>query len=390
MCSLKFQDFGLDESILRALDEMQFQAPSTIQEAAIPHVLKNKDLIARAKTGSGKTAACAIPICQLVSTLSPAIQALIIVPTRELALQYATETQKIGKYKGVKTFAICGGEDASMQKSKLLSGVQVLIATPGRLIDFIYSRDIDLSQVSTLILDEADIMLSMGFIEDLEFIIQCLIHPHQTLLFSATMPEAIRSIATKHMKEPVHIELNEVHPETIDHRFCFCKHYERSNKLLELIQHLKPVQSIIFCHSRNQTDEVCKFLQQHLSNVDLLHAGLSQPIRNIITSKFRSKKIQTLVATDVAARGLDFSSVSHVFIYELSDDSDTYLHRAGRTGRFEKQGMVISLVTARELKCVQELERRLKQKVIWIGEEPNLETIRQGKPRRKSYRNRSR
>lgn len=372
MPDLTFNDMGLEETILRGLFEMKYDAPSPIQQAAIPIILQRKDLIARAKTGSGKTAACAIPICQLVDTASNDIQALIIVPTRELALQYATETQKIGRYKGVKTFAIYGGEDASMQKSKLHNGVHVLVATPGRLIDFIYSREIDLSKVNTLIIDEADKMLSMGFVEDLEFIIQCLNHPHQTLLFSATIPAAIRTIAAKNMREPLDISMVDTHPETINHHFHFCKHHERSEKLLNLLRELKPAQSIVFCHTRIQTEQVCHFLKNHLSQVDMLHAGLSQSIRTIITGKFRSQKILTLVATEVAARGLDFSNVSHVFIYELSFDADTYLHQAGRTGRFEKEGTVISLVTPRELKIVDKLAHKLKEKPDWIGDPPPL------------------
>ena len=217
-----------------------------------------------------------------------------------------------------------------------------------------------------LILDEADKMLSMGFVEDLEFIIQCLIHPHQTLLFSATMPTAIRTIAAKHMKDPTDITLEETHPETITHRFHFSKHHDRPAHFLKLLRELKPTQSIVFCHTRHQAEQVCRFLQNHLSQVDILHAGLSQGVRTIITNKFRTQKVLTLVATDVAARGLDFSAVSHVFIFELSHDPDTYLHRAGRTGRFEKQGTVVSLVTPRELPVVEKLGRRLKEKPVWI------------------------
>ncbi|KAF3361747.1 DEAD-box ATP-dependent RNA helicase CshA [Chlamydiales bacterium STE3] len=372
-----FSELSLDESILTALKEMNFSSPSAIQQKTIPIILNKKDLIARAQTGSGKTAACAIPICQLIDSTSSLIQALILVPTRELALQYATEAQKIGKYKGVKAFAIFGGEDAAMQKSKLQSGVQLLIATPGRLIDFIYSRDIDLSHVNIFVLDEADKMFSMGFIEDIEFIVQCLIQKHQTLLFSATMPKIIHEIASKHMQEPVSISLQETHPAKINHQFLFCKHFERLNYLAKLIQESNPVQSIVFCATRFQAEEVCRFLQDHFQHVDLLHAGLSQSLRTIITSKFRTQRVQILVATDVAARGLDFSHVSHVFIFELSDDIDTYFHQSGRTGRFEKEGAVISLVTVRELKIVDKLEKRLKQELQWIGERPTLPVKKQ-------------
>lgn len=373
---MTFTDLGLSEDILSALKEMNYQSPSLIQQQAIPIVLGKQDLIARAQTGSGKTAACAIPICQLIDTSSNVVQALILVPTRELALQYATEAQKIGKFKGVKAFAIFGGEDAAMQKSKLQSGVQLLIATPGRLIDFIYSRDIDLSNVGMFVLDEADKMFSMGFVEDIEFIIQCLVHSHQTLLFSATMPRAIQEIALKHMRDPATIALQETHPAKINHKFLFCKHFERLDKLASLVKEAHPVQSIVFCATRFQAEEVGKFLQKNFDQVDVLHAGLTQAIRTIITNKFRTQKIKILVATDVAARGLDFSHISHVFIFELSDDVDTYFHQSGRTGRFEKEGSVLSLVTSRELKLITRLEKRLQQELQWIGEKPVIKPSR--------------
>ena len=202
-----FQDLGLDPTVLKSLERMGFTAPTPIQAEVIPYILNKQDVIALAETGSGKTAACAIPICHAVKTDSLHIQSLVVVPTRELALQYAVEAQKVGRDKGVKVFAMYGGEDAGMQQSKLASGVHVLIATPGRLIDFIYSRQIDPTHVETLILDEADEMLSMGFNEDLEFIIQCLVHEHQTLLFSATMPKEIVRLAKEHMKQPKEITL---------------------------------------------------------------------------------------------------------------------------------------------------------------------------------------
>lgn len=380
-----FSDLGLDAKILRSLERMQYKEPSPIQAASIPIILGNHDLIALAQTGSGKTAACAIPICQKVNTESTAIQALIIVPTRELALQYATETQKIGHDKGVKAFAIFGGEDAGMQQSKLKNGVQVLIATPGRLIDFIYSRQIDLSSVETLILDEADEMLSMGFYEDLEFIIQCINHAHQTLLFSATMPPAIKKIAKLHMKEPRELSMVSTikSPEQIDHRFLYCHHAHRDQKLIEQMRELKPNQSIIFCHSRIQVEKVCRSLQSHLDAVDFLHAGLTQDIRSIITNKFRSGKIKHLVATDVAARGLDFSGITHVFIYQLSDDPDIYVHRSGRTGRQEREGMVITLVTDREVNALRRILEHIKKEAKWIGEAPPEKQRQQGPQKRR-------
>lgn len=367
-----FSDYKLEPSILQSLERMQYKEPSQIQAETLPLILDGKDVIALAQTGSGKTAACAIPICQRVNVASQDIQALIIVPTRELALQYATETQKIGVDKGVKAFAVFGGEDASMQQSKLKHGVHVLVATPGRLIDFIYSRQIDLSKVETLILDEADEMLSMGFYDDLEFIIQCLIHTHQTLLFSATMPQQIRKIAKQHMKDPVEVILtrDQRSPDTIDHRFVYCHHENKGNTLCRLIEELNPKQAIVFCRSRDEVERVCRGLKQRFSGVDYLHAGLSQDVRTIITGKFRTGKVRLLVATDVAARGLDFSGISHVFIYHLADDPDIYVHRSGRTGRYEKQGMVVTLVTQRELRALKGVLDHIKKSVHWLGDPP--------------------
>lgn len=369
---LTFADFNLDPAIIKALDRMEFKNPSSIQAETIPLIQKKHDLIALAQTGSGKTAACAIPICDRVNINDTHVQTLIIVPTRELALQYATETQKIGLFKGVKAFAIYGGEDANMQLSKLKHGVQVLVATPGRLIDFIYSRSIDLSFVDTLILDEADEMLSMGFCEDLEFVMQCLVHEHQTLLFSATMPKEIRKIAKTYMKVPVEVSLlvQNSSPSTIEHRFLYCRAHMRVPALFDLIKELKPKQGIIFCQSRHQVEDVCRELKKEIDAVDYLHAGLSQDTRSTITNKFRTGRIRFLVATDVAARGLDFSEVTHVFLFHLADDPDTYVHRSGRTGRREREGTVVTLVTDRELAHLPEVLKRINRDAVWIGTPP--------------------
>lgn len=368
----KFEELGLDPTILKALAKMQFKEPSPVQEAVIPLIMQKKDIIALAQTGTGKTAACAIPACNSVDIESPHVQALIIVPTRELALQYSSEAQKIGHYRGVKVFSIYGGEDASMQQAKLKHGVHVLVATPGRLIDFIYSRSIDLSHVTMLILDEADEMLSMGFYDDLEFVIQCLVAPHQTLLFSATMPKDIMKIAKQHMRDPIEVNLTSqaAAPSLIEHRFLYCRNDERDSSLVKIVSELQPKQSIIFCHSRHEVEQVCRTLRRHFHDVDFLHAGLTQDIRNIVTRKFRSGKIRYLVATDVVSRGLDFSSVSHVFIYHLGDDPDVYVHRSGRTGRFDKAGIVVTLVTNRELSTLKKILHKLDQEPNWVGNPP--------------------
>jgi ATP-dependent RNA helicase DeaD len=375
----KFEELPLDSDILESLREMGYEQPTPIQEKMLPLILEGRDLIGLAKTGSGKTAACAIPICHKVDVSRSVIQALVIIPTRELALQYATEAQKIGKRKGIKAFTVVGGELETIQKAKLKDGVHVLVATPGRLIDLIYSRSIDLSNVETLILDEADEMLSMGFYDDLEFIIKCLNHKHQTLLFSATMPPKIKRIAEQHMSDPVEVNVitqTERIPSSIKQYFIYCSHKERIPKLIEQMKVMGPKQSMIFCESRKQVEEVCNSLKREFSSVDFLHAGLSQDIRNIVTGKFRSGKIHHLVATDIAARGLDFTGVTHVFLFELPKDPDTYVHRAGRTGRSGREGAVISFVTGREMdryKAIEKKAQGAEGTSEWIGGEPTAE-----------------
>jgi ATP-dependent RNA helicase DeaD len=385
-----FETLELDPAILKALEKMQYKEPSPIQAAAIPLIKQKRDLIALAQTGSGKTAACAIPICNQVDVTKAQVQALIVVPTRELAMQYASETQKIGHYKGVKAFALFGGEDYSLQESKLKHGVQVLVATPGRLIDLIYSRRIDLSHVGILVLDEADEMLSMGFYDDLNFIIQCLIHPHQTLLFSATMPKQIQKIAKQHMKDPAEVSLisKEGSPSTIEHQFLYCRHDQREMAIHKLIQDLQPKQSIVFCHSRIECEKVSRWLQKNHEGVDFLHAGLGQEVRTIITNKFRSGKIKFLVATDVASRGLDFSGVTHVFIYHLGDDPDVYVHRSGRTGRFEKAGTVVTLVTDREISTFRRIIQLIGREPHWIGPPPPERAAKRGPPSKRPFHRR--
>ncbi len=367
----RFDEFPLKPEIIEALKKVNYIEATSVQEKAIPLILAGKDLIALAKTGSGKTAACAIPICDRVDPNNTAIQALIVVPTRELALQYATETQKIGGHRGVKVFGLLGGEDYSMQAAKLKHGVQVLVATPGRLIDYVYSRSIDLTQVTTLVLDEADEMLSMGFYDDILFIIQCLVHEHQTLLFSATMPKDIQVIAQNHMKEPVELQLMEESvPSVIEHRFVYCQQPQRDHTLIQLVEQTQPKQAIVFCRSRIQVEKVCEQLKKRFPGTDFLHAGLNQDVRSIVTNKFRSGKIRLLIATDVAARGLDFAGVTHVFMYELSTDVDKYIHRSGRTGRYDRTGVVLSLVTPREFGLLRQILDRLNEDPVWVGEAP--------------------
>jgi ATP-dependent RNA helicase DeaD len=369
-----FEELELGEKILKSLKSMKFSKPTPVQKETIPLTLKGKDLIVKAATGSGKTGACAVPACQIVDTSCRLPQVLVIVPTRDLALQFATQAQEIGRDKGVSVFALYGGEgNEDIQEQKLSHGVQILIATPGRLIDFIYSRRVDLSMVKLFALDEADEMLSMGFLDDIDFIFQCLTNKPQLLLFSATFPPQIKKICLKFAPEAeeVSVVVEEDRSSAVKHLFYFSNPREKGKKLLELIKKYKAQQSIIFCKSRRTSEELCKELQKDLGKVDFLHAGLGQNIRNQVVNRFRQKKIQFLVATDVLSRGMDFSEVSHVFVFDLPKQPDLYVHRSGRTGRYDKQGVSISLVTNTDLLVLKRLEPILKENAEWCGKFPD-------------------
>lgn len=363
-----FADYSLDPSILLALDKMGIEKPSPIQEKTLPLILEGKDVIGIAETGSGKTAACAIPVCQKIDVNLREIQALIVVPTRELCRQYAMETEKIGSKKRVKTLAVFGGQDIRRQLTKLKRGVQVLVATPGRLVDFIRRRKIDLSMVSTFVLDEADEMVSMGFEEDLEYIMDSMEQEHQTLLISATMNEEVNRIADERMKSPERIVLTSKQktPAKIAHKFLYVgDRKKRTEALVDQLDIEELNQCLIFCEARIQTERLCRDLKGRIENIDFLHGGLRQNIRTRIIDKFRKGKTKHLVVTDVAARGLDFSGVTHVFIYELGRDSNTYLHRTGRTGRVGREGVAISLVTPHERALVKKVFKEVNG--TWIG-----------------------
>ncbi|MCH9609369.1 MAG: DEAD-box ATP-dependent RNA helicase CshA [Chlamydiales bacterium] len=370
---MTFDTYSLDPDVLTALDKMGYTSPTPIQEKTLSYILEKKDLIALAETGSGKTAACAIPVCSRVSIDSKEIQALVVVPTRELALQYATEVQKIGKVKQVSAFALFGGEDMDLQLAKLKAGVQVLIATPGRLIDLIYRQAIDLNHVKTLILDEADQMLSLGFYEDLDFIMDCLVQEHQTLLFSATMPPSIKKIAQGHMKTPEEITLisKRKTPTTLSLEFVYCKNpHAKKEELLYILRNIKSEQCLIFANARHEVEKLYHHLKPHFHPIDFLHGGLAQKTRTSIIGKFARGKTRYLVASDVASRGLDFSAVSHVINMHFPRDQDTYLHRAGRTGRIGAAGVCITLVTKRELTPLDKLMKTIKREPKWIGLPP--------------------
>ena len=375
---MKFSELDLKPGILEALTGMGYEDLTPIQEKTFFPILNGRDLLARAETGSGKTAACGIPLVQRIDPSLNAIQALILVPTRELALQYVEEISRISRLTDVVPFAIFGGFPMEIQEGKLKDRVHVLVATPGRLIDFLYhTTSIDLSSVRTLVLDEADEMLKMGFIEDIDFIMSCLIHEHQTLFFAATMPEEIDRLIRTYLVKPVRVELNkeQVAPQSLAHHFQFTGPHDRLKALIEYLRREKISQAIIFCNSRHHGEKLIKELEGKFESIEYIHGGLEQSRRTSIFERFRRNEITFMVATDVAGRGLDFSCVSHVINYDYPYRQESYTHRTGRTGRMGRAGIAMTFVTRQELGDLKSLFKINRIDPVWHGNVPDLQSI---------------
>lgn len=378
---MKFADLNLKPEVLKSIKDKGYTDLTPIQESTLPVVLSGKDMIALAETGSGKTAACAIPLIQNVDPAVKAVQVLVLVPTRELALQYVSEISSLAKHSDIAAFAVYGGFSIDIQKGKLDHGVQILVATPGRLIDLLYNSPLSLSQVTTFVLDEADVMLDMGFIGDVEFVFSCLIHNHQTLLFSATMPAQIKSLTSKYLNDPVCIELNidQIAPQSLDHWFYQVNIRDRVQKLLDYLKDEKPSQAIIFCNSRTSVERLFKDLRKTVDSVEVIHGGHDQSKRSSLFRRFRDNKIKIIIATDVAGRGLDFSHVSHVINFDFPNNPETYTHRTGRTARMGREGKAVTLFTKG---CMRNLKRLVKTNNIspkYVGNVPDLDNISSGK-----------
>jgi len=377
---MKFTELGLSPDIMKGLGEMGYTDLTPVQEQTFPHILGGRDLIARAETGSGKTSACAIPMAQNVNAELKAVQGLILVPTRELAQQYVHEIASIAKHTKIAPFAVYGGFSTTIQQSKLAHGVHILVATPGRLIDLLYNSPLSLSQVRTFVLDEADEMLNMGFIDDVEFVISCLIHQHQTLLFSATMPDEIKRLAKHHLKDPVTIELNaqRVAPENLKHEFYYAGKNSRFEHLLGYLKESGPGQVLLFCNSRAGGDKLYQKLSGKVKHLEYIHGGLDQQRRTQIYNCFKNRDIKYLVATDIASRGLDFSHVSHVVNYDFPRTTEGYTHRTGRTARMGRKGVALTYLKDADLRNVKRMLLATRIEAIWLNEKPDLDAIRGG------------
>ncbi|MBO6524808.1 MAG: DEAD/DEAH box helicase [Balneolaceae bacterium] len=363
-----FKELGLQQELLEAVELLGFETPTQIQQEAIPIILDSqRDLVALAQTGTGKTGAFGLPSIQKVDPELKTVQVLILSPTRELAIQIAKDMKSYAKkVKGLTSVAVYGGANISTQIKALNNGAQVVIGTPGRTLDLIKRRKLDVRHIRTLVLDEADEMLNMGFQDDLDAILADTPQEKQTLLFSATMPKGISKIAKKYMHNAQEVEVGERNSgaKNVEHHFYMVQAKDRFEALKRTVDMNPEIYGIIFCRTRRETQDISKKLTKDGYDVDLLNGDLSQSQRDEVMDRFRTKDLQLLVATDVAARGLDVDSLTHVINFNLPDDLEVYVHRSGRTGRAGNSGISISIVHTREMRRIKSLEKMVNKEFI--------------------------
>ncbi|KZE36980.1 DEAD/DEAH box helicase [Bhargavaea cecembensis] len=361
----KFSDLNISDSTQLSLERMGFEEATPIQEETIPLAQEGKDVIGQAQTGTGKTTAFGVPIIEKIDTQNPDIQALIIAPTRELAIQVSEEIYRIGYGKRARILSVYGGQEIGRQIRALRNRPQIVVGTPGRILDHIKRGTMKLHGVETLVLDEADEMLNMGFIEDINAILENVPSERQTLLFSATMPGPIRKIADNYMKSPaeVRIKAKEMTVENIEQYFVKAQEREKFDALTRLLNVHPPELAIIFGRTKRRVDEVAQALNLRGYLAEGIHGDLTQAKRLSVLRQFKEGKIDILVATDVAARGLDISGVSHVYNFDIPQDPESYVHRIGRTGRAGKSGVAVTFVTPREMGYLRTVEETTKKRM---------------------------
>ncbi len=359
-----FEELGLSEPLVKATSDLGFENPTEIQEKAIPVLLSGtKDLIGLAQTGTGKTAAYGLPLLQLIDAEKKHPQALIVCPTRELCIQIVSEIELFKKHiRSIHVVAVYGGASIGTQIRDLKRGVQIVVATPGRLIDLIERKAINLEQIQYVVLDEADEMLNMGFQDDIEFILQNTPKRESTWLFSATMPPEIRKVSKRYMKEPFEIVIGKANTgnKNIDHQYFVTAGHQRYETLKRLIDFNPGIYGLIFTRTKLDAQEVAEKLTREGYDIDALHGDLTQGQRDKVMGQFRDKSLQLLIATDVAARGIDVKDITHVINYELPDDVEIYTHRSGRTGRAGAVGISMSIVHSREIGKLRQIERMVQ------------------------------
>ncbi len=363
-----FKDLGINDSILQGISELGFKQPTPVQEKVIPLMLKEQvDLVSLAQTGTGKTAAFGIPLIHWADPAKKHTQGLVLCPTRELCMQVANDIKALAKYiPKLSVLSVYGGTRIDQQMNTLRRGVQIVIATPGRLKDLLNRKAIDLSHINYVVFDEADEMLQMGFKDDLTAILAHTPKEKNTLLFSATMPKEVAMIARKYMSNPVELTIGTKNAgaENVRHEFYLIHPRNRYLALKRIVDNSPNIYSIIFCRTRRETNEVAGKLIQDGYNADALHGDLSQAQRDQVMGKFRCKNLQILVATDVAARGLDVTDLTHVINYNLPDEPAAYTHRSGRTGRAGRKGTAIVILAANERYKLRQIENKIQKKFI--------------------------
>ena len=374
---MTFEELGLREEVLKSLKELGFEAPTPIQEQAIPHLMKEDcDFVGLAQTGTGKTAAFGLPLINYINTNSNRPQGLIICPTRELCLQITRDLEIFAKYVKCPIVSVYGGADIRRQMTQIKKGASIVVATPGRLLDLIKRKAIQLSEVKNVVLDEADEMLNMGFKEDIDDILETTPESKNVWLFSATMPKDVARIAKTYMTEPLEISIGHKNQtnENIEHIFYLVKERDRYEAVKRLIDFHPQIYGLIFCRTKHETGTVAEKLAREGYNAEPLHGDLTQPMRDRVMARFRSKELQILVATDVAARGIDVDDITHVINYNLPDDNENYTHRSGRTARAGKTGQSLVLITPKEGFKIKSIEKQMRTQFNQ-GQIPNAEEI---------------
>ncbi|MFT8315838.1 MAG: DEAD/DEAH box helicase [Clostridium sp.] len=366
MKNIKFTELELKDTVLKSITDMGFENPSEIQSASIPVILEGFDIIGQAQTGTGKTCAFGAPIISKIDTSQKSVQALILTPTRELAIQIYEELRRLSKYDRVRSLPIYGGQSMDRQISAIKKDVSIIVGTPGRVLDHIRRKTLKLGDLKYLVLDEADEMLNMGFIDDIEEIINSTNSERQTLLFSATMPKPIKKLAENYLKEDVkHIQIlkKSLTVSKIDQYYYEVHNNARLESLCRILDIDEPECAIIFCRTKKSVDELVSTMSSKGYNIEGMHGDMKQKQRLSTLSKFKNGHLTFLAATDVAARGIDVENITHVINYELPQDTESYVHRIGRTGRANKSGTAISLVTKKEFIKLRQIEKDIKSKI---------------------------
>ena len=362
---LKFTELNLSEELLSSIERSGFEEATPIQEATIPLALEGRDVIGQAQTGTGKTAAFGLPMFEKIDPNNAQLQGLVIAPTRELAIQTQEELYRLGRDKKIRVQAVYGGADINRQIRQLKNRPHIVVGTPGRMLDHINRHTLKLSTVQTLVLDEADEMLNMGFLEDIEAIISKVPEQRQTLLFSATMPPEIKNIGVQFMQNPEHVRIKtkEMTADLIEQFFVRAKEYEKFDIMTRLLDVQTPELTIVFGRTKRRVDELAKGLEARGYKAEGIHGDLSQQKRMSVLRSFKNGDLDILVATDVAARGLDISGVTHVYNYDIPQDPESYVHRIGRTGRAGKMGVSVTFVTPNEMSYLHVIENLTKKRM---------------------------